>query len=253
MNKLSIKIVYFLFLEEDKWEDIFYQQINQFIETGLYDQSEIFISACGNEEQISKLLFINYTKFGNKMVMKNLVLENSYEYPGIKTVYEIAQNDDRCLILYLHTKGITSGQHRIRELLSKYTVSDYEKYLRAFNLNSNIDVGCIIPSCHGFAYFNFFWVRSSYVRNYCSKPENISSYMRNDRYTWEMWLGNLNNYSRKPAIHTFSPILGTHTVVNEIGAMDAIRKLHILDMQGEEVSVNAFISQLEAETLTTHF
>ena len=77
--------------------------------------------------------------------------------------------------------------------------------------------------------------------------------MRNDRYTWEMWLGNLNNYSRKPAIHTFSPILGTHTVVNEIGAMDAIRKLHILDMQGEEVSVNAFISQLEAETLTTHF
>ena len=58
------------------------------------------------------------------------------------------------------------------------------------NTNKNIDVAGIFPHIDGFIYYNFFWIRSSYIKNYCVKPE-----VSNNRYIWEFWIG--NSYSKK--------------------------------------------------------
>jgi hypothetical protein len=72
--------------------------------------------------------------------------------------------------------------------------------LTEFNKNKSVDVVCAIPHINGFAYFNFFWVRSSYVRNYCARPE-----ISDNRYIWEVWIG--NEFSRKKKIITYTIIV----------------------------------------------
>ena len=85
---------------------------------------------------------------------------------------------------------MTSNQRKTRQYIFKHTIENYKERIREFIKNKDLDVVCAIPHINGFAFFNFFWVRSSYVRNYCSYPE-----ITTDRYVWEEWIG--TEFSRK--------------------------------------------------------
>lgn len=221
---VKIKVVFYVFLVPEKWEKIFTGQIERLKKLGLYDHATVYISASGEDKELEKLRSLIKRKY-SKLVEKNFQYNNEFEYPGIKTVYDIAENDDDAFILYFHTKGIVSGQNRISDLLSAYTIDNYEHYIDQFQKDKQLDVCCVIPSVYGFAYFNYFWVRSSYVRNYCNKPVPDDCFMKNGRFTWEMWLGYYNGYSRKINVKTYSPFLKKFAVSDEVGAMEIVRNL----------------------------
>ncbi len=237
-----IKVVYFLYLVADRWENIFLTQVNNFIELELTQIADFYLSVSGAESEVSRLLYLVHSRYPWLSVF-NISHDNLYEFPGIKAVYEVAEDSDT-LILYLHTKGIVSGQSRARELLSKYTVSNYRLHIEAMRADKSIDVSCLIPSRYGFAYFNFFWVRSSYIRNYLTRPQCTKEYMKNGRFTWEMWLGNFNDYSRKPVIRTFSPILGKCSVEDEFAALEVLKLLDLADQSNIEVNPSFFIPKI---------
>lgn len=206
--KIKIKIVYFAYLLQEKWEEIVLEQLEQLYSlTELYEISDIYMSVIDVSEdavELAKLKNILNEKY-SKIQLKNVFYTNVHEYPGIKTLYELSTNNDDEYILYFHSKGMTSNENDIRKTLFEYTIANYGEAITEFQMNNETDIVCIIPTGYGFAYFNFFWARSSYINKYCSKPENTEQYLRYKRYTWELWLG--NHYSNKKFIKTYSPIL----------------------------------------------
>ena len=160
----------------------------------------------------------------NKIKLINIFSENLYEYPGIKTVYELSSMNDNEYILYFHSKGMLSNQHSIRRILFEYTIKNYEIVLEEMEKNVDIDTSSIIPCTNGFGYFNFFWARSSYIAKHCSKPEPTTEYMKHERFTWEMWLG--NHYAHKNFIKTYSPLICYNQVYDEVAACILMELLH---------------------------
>jgi hypothetical protein len=204
---MKTKIVYFAYLMKDKWEPIVEEQLSSLKKLKLYDEAiNIYMSVISDDEQLEKLrIFLkdNYPK----VEINGIYKDNVYEYAGIKTLYKIAEDEDDIALLYFHSKGMTSNQHETRQYLFKYTIENYENYLNEFDNNSKLEVAGAIPHIHGFIYFNFFWVRSSYVRNWCSRPE-----VSDNRYIWEVWVG--SEFSRKKEIITYSSIIKYDQVTN---------------------------------------
>lgn len=203
---MNIKIVYFTYLVPNKWEPIVLEQLDALYNvTSLYEKASIYISVIDDSEsqiEFNKLRNIIESKY-NKIQFINVFTTNVYEYPGLKSVYELSSDNDSEYILYFHSKGITSNENDERKILFKYTIQNYETYLDKMEKSKEIDTASLIPCLKGFGYYNFFWARSSYIHKYCSKPEYSPSYIKHQRYTWEMWIG--NNYSRKQFIKTYSP------------------------------------------------
>ena len=198
---MNIKIVYFACLVPDVWYDIITEQLDELKELDLYHiASKIYMSVISeNDNELIKLMKLIKEKY-NKIELINVYKENVYEYPGLKTIYQIAEDDDDTYLLYFHSKGMTSKQHDVRKFLFKSTIENYEIAINEFQNNKDLDVVCAIPHENGFAFFNFFWVRSSFIRNYCNKPE-----ITDNRYIWEVWIG--TEYCRKKKVITYSPII----------------------------------------------
>jgi hypothetical protein len=216
---MNIKIVYFAYLIPGKWEDIVSEQLMQLYNiTTLYNVSAILMSCIDDtpeQQELKKLKFLLSNKY-NKIILINIFSENVYEYPGIKTVYELSTNDEHEYILYFHSKGIMSNRNIERQILFDYNIKSYETIINEMEKNLEIDIASAIPCTNGYGYFNFWWARSSYINKYCSKPEPFQTYLKHDRFTWEMWLG--NHYSKKTFVKTYSPILKYNNVYEEVSA-----------------------------------
>ena len=199
---MKLKVVYFAYLLKDKWEKIVLEQLNCLVKCGLYNEAENIYMSVGYEEYSELTKLINLVKDNYpKIILLNMFKENLYEYPGIKTLYDISDFDNDTYILYFHSKGMTSLDNvSIRQTLFKYTISNYKEYVNKFIEDKNIDISGIIPHVNGFIFYNFFWCRSSYIKTYLKTPIITS-----DRYMWEYWIG--TTYSSKENIITYSPIL----------------------------------------------
>jgi hypothetical protein len=197
---MKIKIVYFAYLIPDKWLPIVEEQLDSLKSLELYNESSnIYMTVISDDNQLTTLKELLANKY-SKVEIKNVFQDNVYEYPGLKTIYQIAEDDDDTLLIYFHSKGMTSNQHETRQYLFKYTFENYKDYLKEFENNKHLEVAGAIPHENGFIFFNFFWARSSYVRNYCEKP-----IVSDNRYIWEVWIG--SEFSRKKEIITYSPII----------------------------------------------
>ena len=197
---MKIKIVYFAYLITDKWLPIVEEQLDSLKSLELYNESSnIYMTVISDDNQLTILKNLLADKY-SKVEIKNVFQDNVYEYPGLKTIYQIADDDDATLLIYFHSKGMTSNQHETRQYLFKYTFENYKDYLKEFENNKHLEVAGAIPHENGFIFFNFFWARSSYVRNYCEKP-----IVSDNRYIWEVWIG--SEFSRKKEIITYSPII----------------------------------------------
>lgn len=208
---MKIKIIYFAYLFPDRWEPIVREQLDGIKRIGLYSECEtIHMCVIAVDKELNKLRELLYKEY-TKVEIKYTFVDNVYEYPGLKLLYESAKeccnnnNDNDTVFLYLHTKGMTSGTadrcpHYTRKLMFKYTIENYKEYIDVFENNSMVDVGGVIPHKCGFIYFNFFWVRASYISTYCIEPK-----LTTNRYIWEIWIGTA--YSKKENVVTYSPFL----------------------------------------------
>ena len=143
---MKLKVVYFAYLLKDKWEKIVLEQLNCLVKCGLYNEAENIYMSVGYEEYSELTKLINLVKDNYpKIILLNMFKENLYEYPGIKTLYDISDFDNDTYILYFHSKGITSLDNvSIRQTLFKYTISNYKEYVNKFIEDKNIDISGII-------------------------------------------------------------------------------------------------------------
>ena len=121
-----------------------------------------------------------------------------YEYFGVMEVWKIAQRiprplDDRSLILYFHSNGMTSDKDPRRDrsimfkVMFKYVIFQWKTAINYFN-HHNVNKAGIGTSDTGFQYGNFWWARASYVKLLmCPVLHN------ENRWYYENWL----SYRRK--------------------------------------------------------
>ena len=143
---------------------------------------------------------------------------------------------------------MTSNEHNTRQAMFKYTIENYKEGINEFISNKDLDVVCAIPHINGFAWYNFFWVRSSYVRNYCSYPE-----ITTDRFVWEIWIG--TEFSRKKKIITYSPIIKYDQTTTHIEAI-ALNSTLITNYYESKKDTEIILPELNTQsnlTLTENF
>lgn len=208
---MKIKITYFIFLKPENWQKIVNEQLDGLSKSGLYDECDkISLAVIGDEIELNKLKNILNSKYP-KAEVEDYSTENRYEFLGIKNLYGNSENDS--INLYFHTKGVTSGlknnqNNKIRYKLFDYTVQNYKNILDEFQRNKELDLSTPLPHARGFGFYNFFWVRGSYIKEYCEIPKP-----NDNRFFWEEWVG--KPYSKKEKIVTFSPLIGYEQIHNK--------------------------------------
>jgi hypothetical protein len=200
--KSNVIIIYFVNLRPKMWSHIVIEQLNDLKSTELYEIStKIYVSVISSRKQdyekFSELIKKNYSK----IEIINHFTENLYEYPGIKALYDVANSvDDETLLLYFHSKGMFNDAPRHRKKLFDINIRNYSKYIYEFEKNSKLDVAGCSPGKNGFVYYNFFWVKSSYIKNHVKEPQ-----ITDNRFYWEVWLA---DQKKTKKVITFSPFLG---------------------------------------------
>jgi hypothetical protein len=87
----------------------------------------------------------------------------------------------------MHSKGmvysnINNERNYIEKTILRNTIFEHDKIISIFLKNKEIDKIGLLPSEQGFFWYNFFWVRASYIKY----PPVIS----NDRFTYEYYIAN---------------------------------------------------------------
>jgi len=160
-------IVYYVFINPQKnWKQIVSGQIGDLKQAGIYVGNNVHCVVCtpnGNLFQECKRLInnqnINYTH----------VLENNFEYPGIKKLHELGTLYPHKILFYMHTKGMVYHQchgrlpHEMNLLRS--TIKNWKYTLNIFKEYQNVQKVGLFPAYNGTVWFNFFWIRGSYLKS----------------------------------------------------------------------------------------
>lgn len=216
---MKIRISYFAYLLPGKWRPIIEEQLTALSQTSLYDIAEK-IEICVNYDdeqdyqELCDLLKEKWEKIRVSYIINTTRNKNTYEYIGFANTYVLALSTDApndTIILYFHSKGMTSNLPKIRRNLFEYTIQNYQEYLDAFEKDPELDISGYLPHKNGFVYFNFFWVRASYIINWTEMPSKYDK--SDDRFIWEIFYG--NDYSYKSIVKTWSPLLGYDQIDNK--------------------------------------
>jgi hypothetical protein len=186
-NELNFYIVYFInCLVNENYFDWLKNQIDM-----VYNYNgTIFIIATlnkNNEDQFRKEVL---DKYPNVVIECNY--ENDFEYPGILKVWELGQiySSRNDIILYFHSKGTSyfkTYESCINDDYCKnndYNIifKDINKIKEIYNLFPSIDKIGYFSGGIGLIWFNFWFVRGSYV-NLVEKPIKTRR-----RHYYEDWL-----------------------------------------------------------------
>lgn len=206
-----IDIVYFVYVYQQRvhWLDLVRQQLDEFNCNGLSQRArKIYISISidrASETSKEAAALVNMTLNAARDIQPKAVfdvtLENRFEYPGIRKVWDIAQHAEseaeahKTIILYMHSKGMfniyLANFHAARVPLEiklfHSTFDRWHEVLEMYHKYPQLSkVGCF-PSVDGNIWFNMFYVRASYVRRLV--PPTIAK----DRYYYEHWLKFIDN------------------------------------------------------------
>jgi hypothetical protein len=187
LTEKKINIVYFIYINKDRdWDYIVKSQLNDIKKSNILSVANLFIVVCDENNIVNKLYFDNILENINYNI--DFHNKNHFEYYGIKKLYDLAQNDPDKLYVYLHSKGMVfhnteSKRNKVEEYLTNNLLNNYKKIINIFEENENITKVASFPSTKGFAWFNFFYVRGSYLKK-CKEP-----IISNDRFYYESYLG----------------------------------------------------------------
>ncbi len=201
IQESRICIVYFAYINPDPrkdWKSILNGQMDDLIRCGVLSHSSLEIVISGTPE-LTQQAHGYLESILNSFIFKNftIVHENNFEYEGIKKLYDLSQVYPNKIFLYFHSKGMVFyevGENRqwLEKMLTRITLTKWNDVMFIFEQYSDINKIACYPASnegHGCMWFNFFWVRGSYI-NTCNKPE-----ISGDRFYYEYWLGEAGNRS----------------------------------------------------------
>lgn len=184
----GIDLVYFINTQNcPGYIHIMSSQLGDLVRSGLLEYAKLHVCITCNEDQDVKGDVLNIVP--NASVETSHI--NTYEYPGIRKVWDLANKYPNRITLYFHSKGITHIPNPHKYMCRTYTekilfhnlITQWKKIIDVFDTFSNINICASICSEKGFPWFNFWWVRNRFIVDYIIEPV-----ITKDRHYYELWL-----------------------------------------------------------------
>lgn len=180
-----VKIVYFTWINpQARWDQIIAGQLDQLKKTGLLEVSEFHAHIVATGAYLHLVTSLVASIIPNAIISTSE--NNEYEYRGIHRVWKLAQDsvqpDD--IYLYFHSKGMSynRGRDLLERLIFQEVIEAWKQCLEIFATRSDINKIGHAASEQGYVWWNFWWVRGSYLRE-CVEP-----IINSNRYYYEEWL-----------------------------------------------------------------
>ena len=195
----KIIIIYYIYLPNNgrNWKSVVGVQLDDLkiceINNAELYKSELYIQISSEFCNLIDECIIFINKRIKAVIRFNL--ENLYEYPGLKLVYDLAKLYPECILFYMHSKGMVftcdnkEKRNNTEKVILRNTLQLQEKAMNVFKENKNINKVGLYPAEEGFMWFNFFWVRASYFEN------KSSPIISDDRFYYEKYIGFEGKYN----------------------------------------------------------
>lgn len=207
-SKNRIQIIYFSHIRKEKWKDIIIPQMQGLIDCGLLSKADLLVSLSGDRKIVQFVELVIRDIFKNQStsyISFKHTYENLYEYPGIKALHENGRLYPDKIFLYFHSKGMWFGGEQYqdgRTILEKNlydsVVINWKHALLVFDTKSDVSKICFGGANGGWCWFNFYWVRGTYIKT-CPPPK----IQKENRYYFEGYLGNVGCRRSYPYNQTY--------------------------------------------------
>jgi hypothetical protein len=190
-----VSVVYFIYLPKDSlWKPLVSDQLKDLIDCELVHNADIHVVlSCLDPQLMNEGITFIHSMIRSAQI--HVSSENNYEYSGIRQVWELGQNSSNPknhIILYHHSKGITlqkKGMSYVRDpcnqTMANSIIKPWCSILKRFENEPNLNKAGYACAAPGWMWFNFFWVRASYLHNV------VEPIKTNRRHYYEDWLGRL--------------------------------------------------------------
>jgi hypothetical protein len=191
---MNMRIIYHTYICNEKSLNIVSGQLYDIEMSEIMNESKLDITIT-YDNTIDRTLITRtheiINSFPEKYKSNITVIEkgkNQFEYLGINQLYQLACIDPTCIFIYMHTKGAShksKAKNRSFEniFLTRTLLWNWRDNYKIFSNNSDINYMGLFPTIRQFVWFNFFWVRGSYVTS-CEVPREVPK----TRYYYEAWL-----------------------------------------------------------------
>jgi len=210
-SEQHVVVVYncFVYTKRPNWKEYIAEQLGDFVKSGLaIAANEINVVISMDKPNSSwymheDAVHVELAKAAVDIVREiipravvELVAENQFEYPGINLMWNKANSLDKSkapntLFLYYHSKGMFNPEnktdpHLLRDQswlrLQKHVIDPWKQILVKFAENPGLNKAGYAASPAGFIWFNWMWVRGSYLQNV------IKPVLTSNRYYYEGWV-----------------------------------------------------------------
>lgn len=145
----------------------------------------------------------------------HITLENAHEFPGIAQVHALGNDVEPVdAVLYFHSKNMTRFDGKHEDAIGRKIMEDLVLNWRycLFVLHNFESIDKVVSTCspEGWGWYNYWWVRGTYLRN-MNAPDRTS-----DRWYYESWLARAYRGPHDPILNCWSmstsPKKGFHNV-----------------------------------------
>jgi hypothetical protein len=192
---LRLSIVYHVFINpKHLWRQLIIAQLTDLNTIGLSANSDVYVTCSALEQSL-----LNEAIALIKSIIPSATIAtlhgNLYKYPGIEKVWTLGNltthDPSKHLILYFHSKGMTSGDpSQVRDhcntILTKTVILPWREVVNRFNSDSRVMKAGYVASTSGWIWFNFWWVRASYLQTV------VKPIITPRRHYYEDWLARIN-------------------------------------------------------------
>ena len=211
IGNLDLIIVYngYIYPKREKWLELMSGQLDELNCNGMaHKAKDIYISltidsTSESNKQAASLVKETIATF-SKILPKakfDVTLENRYEYPGLRTMWDVAhtipkEDAQRTIFVYFHAKGMVntrmpSGFHDARTPLEvnlfHRTFDPWMEVLERFGKQPEINKAGCYPGPEGHIWYNFYYARASYVQRL------VNPTISTNRFYYESWIRFIDN------------------------------------------------------------
>lgn len=192
---VEVDIVYYTFIHPQRWAGILPGQMADLAKSGLLERAHLSVVFSVDEkhkELVARVEEAVRSAVGTTYLSTlnfSHTFKNHYEYTGLKLMHDRAtQHPDRHF-LYFHGKGMVfhrkpNGERIPEERLLHQQVIDPWRVVLPYLQDPKgvVQKAGFTCSPEGFVWFNYFWIRGSYLAQ--CKPPLLS----NERYLYEHFI-----------------------------------------------------------------
>jgi hypothetical protein len=210
-RNIKIYVVYHAFIhsKRENWHEVIDAHLTDLVDCGLADAAHEVHVTLMIDDSITRPNTTFLLTTGTNTILKSIPkakitthLENRFEYFAIRKLWDLGQavppdEENKTLFLYFHSKGMwhhknyTIVRSEMYIQLYNAVIQPWQRVIHQFQKNPILNKAGFMTSRGGWQWFNFVWIRASYLKRVVC-PHAFLSENENFRYYYESWVAYLS-------------------------------------------------------------